>query len=138
MTDSLSHDSGEQSLWADTEVPDLETPELTGSHKVDVLIVGGGFTGLSCALHLSQQGATVCLIESKNFGFGGSGRNAGLVNAGVWQTPEYVEQQLGKDVGERFNFALRDSPERVFELIKKHQIDCDAERRGTINIAHKA
>jgi glycine/D-amino acid oxidase-like deaminating enzyme len=138
MTDSLPHDPGEHSLWADTEVPDLETAELAGSHKVDVLIVGGGFTGLSCALHLAQQGVTVTLLEAKNFGFGGSGRNAGLVNAGVWQTPDYVEQQLGKAAGERFNLALRDSPELVFKLIEKYQIDCDAQRTGTINIAHKA
>jgi glycine/D-amino acid oxidase-like deaminating enzyme len=138
MTDSLPHDPGEHSLWADTEVPDLETAELAGSHKVDVLIVGGGFTGLSCALHLAQQGVTVTLLEAKNFGFGGSGRNAGLVNAGVWQTPDYVEQQLGKAAGERFNLALRDSPALVFDLIQKYAIDCDAQRKGTINIAHKA
>lgn len=138
MTDCLPHDLGEHSLWADTGVPDLETLGLTGSHKVDVLVVGGGFTGLSCALHLAEQGATVCLLEAKNFGFGGSGRNAGLVNAGVWQTPDYVEQQLGKAAGERFNLALRDSPALVFELIQKYAIDCDAQRKGTINIAHKA
>ena len=138
MTDSSPHDFGEHSVWADTGVPDLETPGLAGSHKADVLVVGGGFTGLSCALHLAEQGATVCLLEAKNFGFGGSGRNAGLINAGVWQTPEYVEQQLGKAAGERFNLALRDSPELVFKLIEKYQIDCDAQRTGTINIAHKA
>ena len=138
MTDSSPQDSGEHSVWADTGIPDLETPGLAGSHKADVLVVGGGFTGLSCALHLAEQGATVCLLEAKNFGFGGSGRNAGLINAGVWQTPEYVEQQLGKKVGERFNLALRDSPELVFKLIEKYQIDCDAECTGTINIAHKA
>ena len=138
MTASSPHDFGEHSVWADTGVPDLETPGLAGSHKADVLVVGGGFTGLSCALHLAEQGATVCLLEAKNFGFGGSGRNAGLINAGVWQTPEYVEQQLGKAAGERFNLALRDSPELVFKLIEKYQIDCDAQRTGTINIAHKA
>jgi len=138
MVDSAPQDSGEHSLWADSGVSDLETPGLAGSHKVDVLVVGGGFTGLSCALHLAEQGATVCLLEAKSFGFGGSGRNAGLINAGVWQMPEYVEQQLGKIAGERFNLALRDSPELVFKLIEKYQIDCDARRTGTINIAHKA
>ena len=139
MTDSLlPQDSGERSLWADTGVPDLDTPELAGSYQVDVLIVGGVFTGLSAALHLAQQGTTVTLLEAKNFGFGGSGRNAGLVNAGVWQTPEYVEQQLGRAAGERFNLALRDSPELVFKLIQKYGIDCDAQRKGTINIAHRA
>jgi glycine/D-amino acid oxidase-like deaminating enzyme len=139
MTDSLlPQDTGERSLWADTEVPDIDTPELAGSHQVDVLIVGGGFTGLSAALHLAQRGTTVTLLEAKNFGFGGSGRNAGLVNSGVWQTPEYVEQQLGKSAGERFNLALRDSPELVFKLIQQYGIDCDAQRSGTINIAHSA
>ncbi|MCZ6667578.1 MAG: FAD-dependent oxidoreductase, partial [Gammaproteobacteria bacterium] len=73
MTDNLlPQDSGELSIWADTEVPDLETPALEGSHQVDVLVVGGGFTGLSCALHLAEQGTSVMLFEAKNFGFGGS------------------------------------------------------------------
>ena len=138
MTTSLPHDPGELSVWTDTEISHLETTAFAGSQKADVLVVGGGFTGLSCALQLALKGVSVVLLEAKSFGYGGSGRSAGLVNTGVWQTPEYVEQQLGKEAGERFNLALHDSPKQVFELIQKHKIQCDAQRKGTINIAHRA
>jgi glycine/D-amino acid oxidase-like deaminating enzyme len=138
MTINLPQDFDEHSLWSDTAEPDLDVSIPDGSFNTDVLVVGGGYTGLSTALHLALQGVSVILLEAKHFGFGGSGRNAGLVNAGVWQTPEHVEQQLGIPAGERFNRALRDSPDLVFELVRELAIDCDAERTGTINIAHKA
>ncbi|NNE64466.1 MAG: FAD-binding oxidoreductase, partial [Gammaproteobacteria bacterium] len=60
------------------------------------------------------------------------------VNAGVWKTPDYVVEQLGKEAGEKFNKALYDSPGQVFDLIERYKIDCQAKRCGTINIAHKA
>ena len=138
MTNNLPQGFDEHSLWANTAESDLAVSIPDGSYNTDVLVIGGGYTGLSTALHVAMQGVSVILLEAKHFGFGGSGRNAGLVNAGVWQTPEHVEQQLGKQVGERFNRALRDSPDLVFELVRELAIDCDAERTGTINIAHKA
>lgn len=138
MTEYLPQNMGEKSLWSDNTTSNPVTESLSNSLQADVLIVGGGFTGLSSALHLAGQGASVVLLEAKSIGFGGSGRNAGLVNAGVWKSPDYVEQQLGQEQGSRFNLALRDSPNLVFELIKRYRIDCDASQCGTINIAHKA
>ena len=138
MGDYPPQDSGEQSLWADTATDAVETESLAGSLEADVIIVGAGYTGLSCALHLAEQGVSVVVLEAKSVGFGGSGRNAGLVNAGVWKTPEHVRKQLGEEAGQRFNEALIHSPDLVFDIIERYNIDCQAQRCGTINIAHSA
>jgi glycine/D-amino acid oxidase-like deaminating enzyme len=78
------------------------------------------------------------VLEAKSVGFGASGRNAGLVNAGVWKNPDHVVRELGETAAERFNLTLRDSPSVVFDLIRRFDMDCQADRRGTVNVAHNA
>ncbi len=136
MPDHLPQDAGEKSLWGATAIANPVTHRLEESLQADVLVVGGGYTGLSSALHLAEQGVSVVLLEAKSIGFGGSGRNAGLVNAGVWQNPDHVNARLGEASGTRFNQALRNSPELVFELVRRFDISCDANRSATVNIAH--
>ncbi|MCP4981831.1 MAG: FAD-binding oxidoreductase [Gammaproteobacteria bacterium] len=138
MTEYLPQDENEKSLWGDSAIANPLSEHLQEKLKTDVLVVGGGYTGLSCALHLVQKGVSVVLLEACSIGFGGSGRNAGLVNAGVWQNPNHVVKVLGEAAGERFNLALRDSPELVFELIKRFDMPCQPDRRGTVNMAHNA
>ena len=136
MTNHLPQDEGELSLWGETAIELPVSQSLQEKIDVEVLVAGAGYTGLSTALHLAEQGVSVAVLESRSIGFGGSGRNAGLVNAGVWKTPDYVVGQLGKRAGENFNKALFDSPAQVFDLIERYKIDCEAKRCGTINIAH--
>ena len=137
MNDNLPQETGEISLWADSAIDNPVCVTLQESLRVDLLVVGGGYSGLSSALHLAEQGVSVALLEARQVGFGGSGRSAGLVNAGVWKTPDYVIKQLGQEAGERFNMALYDSPSVVFDLVRRHQIECDAIQSGTVNIAHR-
>ena len=68
-------------LWHATAPAAPETPPLTSDVTADVAIIGGGFTGLSAALHLAEKGVNAVVIEARMIGFGGSGRNVGLVNA---------------------------------------------------------
>ena len=136
MPDHLPQDAGEKSLWGATAIVNPVKHRLEEALQADVLVVGGGYTGLSSALHLAEQGVSVVLLEAKSIGFGGSGRNAGLVNAGVWQNPDHVNTQLGEASGVRFNQALRDSPALVFDLVKRFDMSCDASQSGTVNIAH--
>lgn len=65
------------SLWAATAAPPPDTQPLTQSAQADVLVVGGGYAGLSTALHLAEQGVRVVVLEAREIGFGGSGRNGG-------------------------------------------------------------
>lgn len=138
MSEHLPQDAGEESLWAASAIANPVEQQLRESLQADVLIVGGGYTGLSSALHLAETGASVVLLEARSIGFGGSGRNAGLVNAGVWQNPSQVRQQLGIEAGERFNLALRDSPALVADLVQRYRMDCDWRPSGTVNVAHSA
>jgi len=103
---------------------------------VDVLVIGGGFTGLSAALHAAQDGATVLLAEARHIGFGGSGRNVGLVNAGLWLPPGEVARAMGDAPAERLTQELATGPALVFDLIEAFQIECEAVRNGTLHCAH--
>ena len=124
------------SLWADTAPDRASYAPLRGSVAVDVVVIGGGFTGVSAAYHLAASGASVALLEARTIGFGGSGRNVGLVNAGLWTPPDEVEEKLGKATGGRLNELLARGPSAVFELIEAHQIRCEATRQGTLHCAH--
>lgn len=124
------------SLWDHSaEETDHHHP-FESAGKVDVAIVGGGFTGLSTALHCAEKGLSTHVVEARQIGFGGSGRNCGLVNAALWLPPQQVRKQLGSTYGPRFIDQFGKGPEYVFSLIEKHQMRCEVTRTGTIHAAH--
>ncbi len=126
------------SLWDVTAAePDHSAP-LDGDVSVDLAIVGGGFTGLSTALHAAEAGLSAHVIEAHQIGHGGSGRNVGLVNAGVWHPPAAVREKLGPVFGPRFIERFGAAPDYVFSLIERHQIRCEVTKTGTIHAAHAA
>jgi len=124
------------SLWAASAPPAADTPPLDGDASADVAIIGGGFTGCSAALHLALKGKSAIVLEAEESGRGGSGRNAGLVNAGLWLDPEEVVRRAGPTHGERMVAGLDKAPERVFEIVERYDIDCDLVRKGVIKGAH--
>ena len=103
--------------------------------NTDVAVIGGGFTGVSTALHLALGGADVVLLEAMDLGFGASGRNVGLVNAGMWVMPDVVAAALGPEYGERLLALLGDAPSLVFELIDRYDLRCEPVRNGTLHCA---
>lgn len=103
---------------------------------MDVAIVGGGFTGLSTALHCAEKGLNAHVLEARKIGYGGSGRNVGLVNASAWLPPRKILEQLGDTYGARYVKRFGEAPEYVFKLIENHQIRCEATRTGTLHAAH--
>jgi glycine/D-amino acid oxidase-like deaminating enzyme len=126
-------------LWNSSakEAP-LESTKPNQNESVDLLIIGGGYTGVSAAREASKAGASVCLLEAKTIGFGGSGRNVGLVNAGLWLPPEDIKKALGEKEGSRLITALYDSPDLVFNNIEESNIQCEPTRNGTLHCAHSA
>ena len=126
----------ERNLWRETTPERFEATPLGGDASADLVIVGGGFTGCSTALHAAQRGLDVRLLEAEHVAHGGSGRNVGLVNAGLWMPPDDIEAELGPAVGAQLNEALAGAPAAVFSLIERHGIQCHAVRNGTLHVAH--
>jgi len=123
-------------LWHQTCQETPAFPELTGEATVDLAVIGGGYTGCSAALRAAELGASVQLIEAAEIGSGGSGRNVGLVNAGLWLPPEDINAHLGADAGNRLSALLAGAPALVFSRIEKHRINCEPVPRGTLHCAH--
>ena len=122
-------------LWGASAPAAPAQPALDQHIEVDVVIVGGGFTGLSAALHLQQKGARTAVLEAQEVGFGGSGRNVGLVNAGMWVMPSALPGELGDVHGQRLLTQLGAGPDLVYELIERYGIACEAVRNGTLHCA---
>jgi glycine/D-amino acid oxidase-like deaminating enzyme len=123
------------SLYADTARPAPATPPLEGDRHASVVVVGGGFTGLSSALHLAAKGVDVVVLEANEPGWGASGRNGGQVNPGLKHDPDQVEADFGPDLGGRMVALSGNAPNVVFDLIQRHQISCSALQSGTLRSA---
>lgn len=131
-------DDTEQGLWARTAPPAPRAHPQRGADIADVVVIGAGYTGLSAALHLAQGGAQVMVLEAHLPGHGGSGRNVGLVNAGLWVMPRVLRARLGEDRGARLLACLARAPAEVWEVIERHSIACEADRSGTLHCAADA
>lgn len=131
----MNNDPRSHGLWEVTAPAAPVTSELDGDLQADVVILGAGFTGCSAALHLAQRGARAIVLEKHEIGFGGSGRNVGLVNAGMWVMPDELPRVLGPEYGERLLAELSEAPSLVFELIDRFKIECEATRTGTLHCA---
>jgi glycine/D-amino acid oxidase-like deaminating enzyme len=127
-----------ESLWAATARPGPDTAPLDGDSKTDVAIVGAGYCGLSAALHLAEAGTRVIVLEAREPGWGASGRNAGHCTPDwTYHTPDAVAAKFGRDYGERLNDLQSGAGAFVFNLIRKHGIECDARQRGTISVVRQ-
>lgn len=131
----MLNDPRSHGLWEKTAPSAPATGALSGDCRADVVIVGGGFTGISAALHLAEKGRHVIVLEGAEIGFGGAGRNVGLINAGMWVMPDDLPGALGEVHGERLLDMLGNAPRLVMELIEKHGIACELERNGTLHCA---
>ncbi|MCJ9671460.1 MULTISPECIES: FAD-binding oxidoreductase [unclassified Neorhizobium] len=131
----MLNDPRSHGLWEKTAPAPPLTTRLEETISADVVIVGGGYTGLSPALHLAQAGTNVVLLEAAEIGFGGAGRNVGLINAGMWVMPDDFQKELGPIYGERLLDLLGNGPALVRELIEKHAIACELEKNGTLHCA---
>lgn len=113
-------------------------PTLTQEITVDVCIIGGGYTGLSAGINLAEKQVSSCILEANQIGHGGSGKNVGYINAGVWMKPDDVEATLGEVVGSKLNRLLADSPTLVFDMIERYGIDAQHTQTGNLQLAHNA
>jgi glycine/D-amino acid oxidase-like deaminating enzyme len=124
------------SLWAAATPAGPELPELVGRAEADVIVIGGGFTGLSTALHLREAGVDVAIVEAMEPGWGASGRNNGQVIPTLSRPdPDDIVARHG-EAGERFVALLRDSASTLFDVARRYQIQAEQEQTGWIQPVH--
>jgi glycine/D-amino acid oxidase-like deaminating enzyme len=105
--------------------------------RADVVVVGGGFTGLSAALALSRRGASVVLLEAERVAAGASGRNGGHVNNGTSHDFAALAAELGTEHARALYHAFDDAVDTVERIARDEQIQCDFRRSGKIKLAAK-
>ncbi|MFK8033857.1 MAG: NAD(P)/FAD-dependent oxidoreductase [Hyphomicrobiales bacterium] len=104
--------------------------------EAEIAIVGAGYTGLSAALHLAQNGFDVVVLEANRIGWGASGRNGGQIHSGQRQDPEWFEARYGEEAAKTY-FALgEDAKKLVRSLIATNEIECEL-KNGLLSAAHK-
>lgn len=108
------------SYYAATAMSARQWVPLKGRARADVAIVGGGFTGLSTALHLAQRGLKVALVEAHRVGFGASGRNGGQVGSGQRLEQDDLERLYGREMAHRLWDFGEEAKTLVKALIAEH------------------
>ncbi|MER8446977.1 FAD-binding oxidoreductase [Mesorhizobium sp. M1066] len=125
-----------RSWYEDTAGPRPEYPALDGDRACDVVIVGGGFTGLSAAAHLAKAGTNVVLIDAYRFGDGASGRNGGQLGTGQRAWAEDLEAEYGLARAKALFDLAEEAKAHLLEFTAANQIDIDY-MPGQLSVAHK-
>ena len=126
-----------QNFWLETvETPIPETREFP--QRVDIAIIGAGFTGLSAARTLAKSGASVGVFEAQTVGWGASSRNGGMVLTGLKLPAGTLIARYGKEVTKQLYAASLDSIDFVEDLVHTESIGCNFARCGHLEVASKA
>lgn len=126
-----------QSLWS-AAAPDLESfADRPLPERADVVVIGGGYTGLSAALQLAKLGARVTVLERETIGWGASSRNGGMVLTGQKHGVGEMLSSLGAAKTHELWDASLAALETVADIVRQENIDCDLARRGHMDAAYK-
>ncbi len=113
------------SYYAYTRNTKIDAAALHGNIQVDVLVIGGGLTGCSTALHLAEKGVDVAVVEARYFGWGASGRSGGQICNGFSAGEEALEKLVGMETAKALWMHSVRSVEYTRQLVKTHNINCD-------------
>ena len=126
------------SYYAATAIGEENRASLVGSQRADVCVIGGGFTGLSAALNLAEQGFDVVLLEAERIGFGASGRCGGLVGSGQRKDVLEMEKLYGVDLSKRLWEFAELAKDEMRQRAAKHDIPCDLQKGQLVGVHKKS
>jgi glycine/D-amino acid oxidase-like deaminating enzyme len=126
-----------QIYWHTTTQMPVDSNLSLLPEKVDVAILGGGYTGLSAARTLAKQGATVAVLEANTIGWGASSRNGGMVLTGLKLGMQTIQKRYGKELAGRLFQTSLDSIDTVEQIVREENIDCGFARYGHLLTANK-
>ena len=130
-------DGPRSGCWWDETVDIPGFSVLEGDIKADVVVVGGGFTGVSAALHLAQAGVDVALVEASRLAWGASGRNGGFCCLGGARTEDAeLDRRFGKEGRLEWYAAEKAAVDLVHRLLTDLHIDADVHSEGETLLAH--
>ena len=112
-------------------------PALQGEHTADVCIIGGGYTGLSSAIHLRERGYSVILLEANRLAWGASGRNGGHIGVGQRVDQDRLETMVGMAHAKQLWEIGLEANDTVASLIERFSIDCEL-KQGNLHVASRA
>jgi glycine/D-amino acid oxidase-like deaminating enzyme len=126
----------EHNYWLTTA--DFPMPEPRPlPDRIDVAVIGAGFTGLSAARTLAKRGAKVAVLESETIGWGASSRNGGMVLTGLKLGVNQLISKYGRELTRRMYAASLESIDSVEQIIREEGIICDFSRCGHLEVACK-
>jgi glycine/D-amino acid oxidase-like deaminating enzyme len=127
----------EKVFWWDTTAMPEADPARPLPEKVDVAVIGGGYTGLSAARTLAQRGAKAAVLEAETIGWGASSRNGGMVLTGLKLGVETLLARYGRELTRRMFAASLASIDCVEQIVKEEGLECDFARAGHLEAAYR-
>ena len=127
----------ERNYWLTTvEMPAANTAP-TLPERMDVAVIGAGFTGLSAARELAKKGAKVAVLEAETIGWGASSRNGGMVLTGLKLGVNQLISRYGREMARAMYAASIASIDCVEQIVREENIECDFARSGHLEVACK-
>ena len=136
VVDAALADSAPMVLWLDQPARPVAAPALDGPTTADLVVVGGGFTGLwtaLCAIE-ADPGRTVVVLEAGETAAGATGRNGGFCDASLTHGLENGVAHWPDEIAELVRLG-DENLDDIVATIDRHDIDCGAERTGELNVA---
>jgi gamma-glutamylputrescine oxidase len=126
----MTHTAYPESFYAASANPVPERPALQGDVETDVCVIGAGYTGLSTAISLLENGFKVCILEAAKVGFGASGRNGGQIVNSYSRDIDVIERTVGPKEAQLLGQMAFEGGRIIRERIAKYNIKCDLKDGG--------
>lgn len=129
-SNTISNPGHAATYYAATANDKTVHPELEGEITTDVCIIGAGFTGVSAALELVENGFSVVLLEGDRIGYGASGRNGGQIVNGYSRDLMVIAKRYGQEKANALGAMSLEGGDIIRERVAKYNIDCNLVNGG--------